>query len=126
MKRFVLILGALAVSGCASITKGTDQDVVINTNPQGAKCELSREGTTLGVVDPTPGTINLDKSSENIAIKCELENYQTAQYVLESDTEAMTAGNVIFGGVVGLAIDASTGAMNKYDSNVTVVMQKAE
>ena len=78
------------------------------------------------MVDPTPGTLNLDKSSESIQIKCALEGYKTAQYVLESEAEAMTVGNVLFGGVIGLAVDAGTGAMNKYDSNVTVVMQKDE
>ena len=126
MKYAILLLGALAVSGCASIVKGTDQDVAVNTNPPGARCELMRGATSLGVVDPTPGVINLDKSSESIQIKCELEGYKTAQYVLESEAEAMTAGNVLFGGVIGLAVDASTGAMNKYDSNITVVLQKDE
>jgi len=32
----------------------------------------------------------------------------------------MTAGNVIFGGIVGLGVDAASGAMNKYDSGVEV------
>jgi hypothetical protein len=34
----------------------------------------------------------------------------------------MTAGNVIFGGIVGLGVDAASGAMNKYDSGVEVIM----
>ena len=126
MRTAILVAAALALSGCASIVKGTSQDVAINTNPPGARCELMRGATSLGVVDPTPGVLNLDKSSESIQIKCDLEGYKTAQYILESEAEAMTAGNVIFGGVIGLAVDASTGAMNKYDSNVTVVLQKED
>jgi len=34
----------------------------------------------------------------------------------------MTAGNVVFGGLLGLGIDAASGAMNTYDSGVEVVM----
>jgi len=34
----------------------------------------------------------------------------------------MAAGNVILGGVVGLGVDAMSGAMNKYPDIVTVTM----
>jgi hypothetical protein len=34
----------------------------------------------------------------------------------------MTAGNVLFGGIIGLGVDAASGAMNKYDSGVEVMM----
>ena len=34
----------------------------------------------------------------------------------------MTFGNVVFGGIVGLAVDASSGAMHEYEANVTVVL----
>lgn len=124
MKKLALLAAALLASGCASITKGTDQDIAINTNPQGARCELMRETTALAVIDPTPGVVNIDKSSKDIRITCEKEGFKTASYMLESEAEAMTVGNVIFGGVIGLAVDAGTGAMNKYDANVTVVMQR--
>jgi hypothetical protein len=36
--------------------------------------------------------------------------------------EAMAAGNVIFGGVIGLGVDAVSGALNKYPDQVTVAM----
>jgi hypothetical protein len=34
----------------------------------------------------------------------------------------MAAGNVIFGGIIGLGVDAASGAMNKYPDVVTVAM----
>jgi hypothetical protein len=34
----------------------------------------------------------------------------------------MTAGNVVFGGIIGLGVDAASGAMNKYPDIVTVAM----
>jgi hypothetical protein len=42
--------------------------------------------------------------------------------VIASNTEAMAAGNVVFGGLIGLGVDAATGAMNKYADQVTVAM----
>jgi hypothetical protein len=34
----------------------------------------------------------------------------------------MAAGNVVFGGLIGLGVDAASGAMNKYPDVVTVAM----
>jgi hypothetical protein len=34
----------------------------------------------------------------------------------------MAAGNIIFGGVIGLGVDAVSGALNKYPDQVTVAM----
>ena len=34
----------------------------------------------------------------------------------------MSAGNVLLGGVIGLGVDAASGAMNKYPDIVTVAM----
>jgi len=42
--------------------------------------------------------------------------------VIPSGTEAMTAGNIVFGGIIGLGVDAASGAMNKYPDIVTVAM----
>ena len=43
---------------------------------------------------------------------------------LRSEAEAMTAGNILFGGVIGLGVDAATGAMHRYDENITVPLSK--
>lgn len=61
----VAVLSTLAA--CASIVEGTDQSVTINTDPTGAKCELVRGGQTVAVVNPTPGTVQVDKSKDHIA-----------------------------------------------------------
>jgi hypothetical protein len=36
--------------------------------------------------------------------------------------EGMTAGNIILGGVIGLGVDAASGAMNKYTPEIQVIM----
>jgi hypothetical protein len=34
----------------------------------------------------------------------------------------MTAGNLLLGGVIGVGVDAATGAMNKYSNTNQVIM----
>ncbi len=111
----------LVLGGCASITKGTTQTVAINSTPQGANCVLNREGDgTIGTVALTPGNVQISKSSKNIQVTCDKAGYQPSTAVMNSELEVMSAGNLIFGGIVGIAIDAGTGAMNKYDGAITV------
>lgn len=70
----------------------------------------------------TPGTIVLSKGSTALPIQCTKDCYMMGSSVIPSGTEAMTAGNVVFGGLIGLGVDAASGAMNKYPDIVTVAM----
>jgi hypothetical protein len=44
----------------------------------------------------------------------------TGSSVIPSSPEAMAAGNVVFGGIIG--VDAASGAINKYPDQITVAM----
>jgi len=61
----------------------------------------------------TPAVLILPKSRENIAVKCH-KGCARGSGVSACDTEAMTAGNVIFGGPICLGVDAASGAINRY------------
>lgn len=118
----IIAVGTLGLGACASITKGTTQTLTVTTEPPGASCELKRNNITLAIINPTPGSISVDKSKDTIAVTCEKDAHENASGVLVSEFEAMTAGNLIFGGLIGLAIDASSGAMNQYPSSVGLVL----
>ncbi|MFC1681823.1 hypothetical protein ACFL1S_08640 [Pseudomonadota bacterium] len=118
----VIAFSMLLASGCATVTKGTDQEVTVTTDPEGARCTLTREGAILAVIDPTPGTITVQKSKKNVSVSCELPEYKDSSGMLESKFSDMTLGNVLFGGIVGIAIDASSGASRQYDPIVTLTM----
>lgn len=120
--RIALICTVAGVSACSSIVEGTDQNVTVVTDPAGASCTLSTQDGIVGVVNPTPGSITLEKSKNDVTVTCDKDGYQTAANSLNSSFEGMTFGNLIFGGFVGLAVDASTGAMNKYPNTITIVM----
>src|SRR3984893_1432118 len=112
---------ALLLTACATITKGTTQTVAVDTpGVPGATCTINTQNGPQMVT--TPGTIVLTKGSAALPIQCTKECYVMGSSIIPSNAEAMAAGNVIFGGIIGLGVDAASGALNKYPDMVTVAM----
>ncbi len=121
--RLCLLLPLLALMpACATITTGSTQNVTVITEPPGAACTLTRGDSTLGEVRPTPGVINISRSHRNVDVACQAEGRQNATGVLTSQVQAMTAGNILVGGVIGLAVDAASGASARYPETITVAL----
>jgi hypothetical protein len=117
-------LTALLLAGCSTITTGTTQPVsIVTPGVEGATCELtSPEVGTVTIV--TPAQAVLPKSQHSVRVLCRKECYAEGQGIINSTFEEMTAGNLLVGGVVGVAVDASSGAMNRYDNRVEVQMAR--
>jgi hypothetical protein len=113
-------------AGCSTITTGTTQPVAISTpGAEGAECALdSPEIGTVHVI--TPAQVVLSKSQHSVRVSCRKECYTDGQGLINSHFEEMTAGNILVGGVVGVAVDASSGAMNKYDPSVQIEMHRVK
>jgi hypothetical protein len=113
---------AVLFAGCSTIVKGTEQQVSINTpGVPGAMCQLQSPAIGTRTVQ-TPANVILPKSKHNVAVSCAAQCYSPGVGTLASHTEVMTAGNVVFGGFIGLGVDAASGAMNTYDPGVEVIM----
>lgn len=122
-----IALAALAAivalgSGCATITKGTTQTVTVSTDPTGAVCTLTRDSKPLAIINPTPGSMPIEKGMGAIAIICKRQGYQDSAGTMTSEFQAMTFGNILFGGLIGVAVDAASGAMHEYPAMVTITM----
>ena len=106
--------------------KGTDQQVSVTTpGVPGAMCQLMSPGIgtrTVQTTVQTPANIILPKSRHSVAVSCTAQCYSPGVGTLASHTEIMTAGNVLFGGIIGVGVDAASGAMNNYDPAVDVIM----
>lgn len=121
MRKRAVVIVALVLTGCATITKGTTQVVAIDTpGAPGATCTIQTQSGPQMVV--TPGSVTLSKSSNSLPISCTKQCYFTGSSIIASGTETMAAGNVLLGGVIGLGVDAASGAMNHYPDIVTVAM----
>lgn len=113
---------AALATGCATITTGTTQTIGVKTNPEGADCQFTREGTLVGRVNPTPGTIQIGKGYGNITVSCRKDGYEELAGTVGSEFQAMTLGNILLGGIIGVAVDAASGALAKYPESVTFTL----
>lgn len=112
---------AIVIAGCATITKGTTQIVAIDTpGVPGADCVVQTAAGALPVT--TPGTITLNKGNATLPVKCTKRCFQDGLGVIPPTVEVMTAGNLVAGGVIGIGVDAVTGAMHRYPDHISVVM----
>jgi hypothetical protein len=128
--RGLVVLGCVALCGCVSVFEGTSQDIAINSNPPDATCVLDRPEVPIGGVVKTPGRVTVRKSKFDITIRCNKPGYQEATYINHSGTSATIAANVAVDLVLTLGIssivDSSTGADNKYDGVVNVMLVPIE
>jgi len=132
MKRFLLI-ALISVSalttGCASIVTGQNQALSVETRAStgdslsGANCRLMNDKGTWFVV--TPGSITVNRSYNDLNVSCSKDGHEAGVATAKSSTKAMAAGNIIFGGVIGAAVDAGTGAAFDYPSLIQVIMGKS-
>lgn len=120
------VLLSMAAAGCASITEGTSQDIVVNTSPTGATCVFEREGEYLGTLPSTPGSLTVQKTKYNIVIRCDKPGYQQAVALSHSGTSAAIAANIALDVILTLGVssivDSAVGADNKYDSPIVVTL----
>jgi hypothetical protein len=121
---FLLLSVALALmaGGCATVVSGTTQTIGVNTDPEGADCQFRRKGMLVGRVNPTPGTMQVGKDYESVSVSCTKEGFEDTTGVIGSEFQAMTLGNILLGGVVGVVVDAASGAMMKYPESVTFTL----
>jgi hypothetical protein len=124
MRHYTFALLALTLTGCSSVIEGRSQEIMVNTTPAGASCTLLRHDETLGTINPTPGSLYIEKTKYDITITCNKKGYETATYLNHSGVAGATVGNIILGGGIGWAVDSATGADNKYDTPVNISLSK--
>lgn len=110
----------LSLPACSTIVSGTNQSVTVSTNPPGATCSLDRNGKHLGDISPTPGSLIVSKENRPIKVTCLKDGFDTAEAQHNAGFNAMVLGNIVFGGVIGVIVDASTGAASVYPDEIKI------
>jgi hypothetical protein len=107
----IVFLSGIVLFGCATVFKGTDQSVSINSSPTKADFVVRdvMGGPDL-VTGTTPSTIKLAKKHE-YTVTVKLSGYKDATVAITQTLEGWFWGNLICGGVVGMIIDYVSGAM---------------
>ena len=121
-KLFVFSILILSLTGCASITTGTNQSISVNTEPEKeAVCQLNNDKGSW-YIPSTPGSVVVHRSYSDLNIVCK-KGKKTGTTAIKSSTKGMTFGNLIFGGFIGAGVDMSTGSAYDYPTNVSIMMK---
>jgi len=115
MQKTLLLTTCLLASSCASIFKGSQQDITIDSNVKGA--DISINGKLIG---RTPFSGKIKRESE-ARLQVSKEGYESKVIVLDTGIEPIWFGNIISGGVFGSTTDYGTGAMYQYTPGNIVV-----
>ena len=99
---------ALMSGACATITRGTSQDWTVSTDPSGATVSLSN-----GERCKSPCALKLKRKFPFRVEICK-PNFESIVTDVQSSVKgagaAGMAGNVLVGGLIGIGVDAGTGA----------------
>lgn len=124
MKHLLILATALSLCGCATIVKGSTQPIALSTPPtSGAYCSLSNGEEYYDLM--SPGFVYVEKGVAPITVECTKSGWQPAVATIPSNFQAWTAGNILLGGLVGLGIDAASGAIHQYPLSFRVPMHPA-
>lgn len=126
--RIVLALLVLCIpmglGGCASVTRGWSEQVQITSEPEGADVR-----TSLSQACTTPCTLTVSRKDE-FSVSFAKPGYrpQTVQVGTRVAGAGVAgfAGNVLVGGIVGMGVDAASGAtLEHWPNPVVAVLQPA-
>ena len=108
---------SISILSCASIIHGPSQNVDFSSQPAGAKITI--DGNNYGV---TPKTVPLRRKGrlkgetgdkKEYEVKLELAGYYPYELKIKREMDGWFLGNLLFGGLIGIIIDASNGSMYK-------------
>lgn len=108
MKKLTSVFLVVTIlSGCATIIHGSRQDVSVSSTPSSATVYIDGQ-----LVGETPRIVNLKRNQVH-EVKILLKGYEPYKTYFIRKVDAWIAGNIVFGGLIGLAVDAITGSMYK-------------
>ena len=123
-KLIITAIAATALAGCATVTRGPNDVLQVQTEPTGAAVT-----TTNGFACVSPCALKMPRKSE-FDVDISKSGYRPARVHVTTKVAgaggAAMAGNVLVGGVIGAGVDIASGAMLDLVPNPVVVTLAAE
>jgi hypothetical protein len=111
LKVLVFALSVMLISSCAYLAGGGDnQDVKVNSSPEGATFSIATTGGVPITEGVTPASVNLKRINKYI-VTVNLDGYKENSVMIDQTLNMYIVGNILCGGIPGLVVDALTGAM---------------
>jgi hypothetical protein len=116
MRVIGILLAISALPACATITRGSNEVVIVETDPSGAQVKLSNGMAC----DATPCSFKVPRRGD-LVVSISKDGYESSQHNLTTQVGggggAAMAGNVLVGGFIGAGVDAASGAMLEHKPN---------
>lgn len=129
IKNFLILVILIFLTGCASITESKNQSMSVSTGEViGAMCTLTNSKGSY-YVNSTPGSVMVQNACDQLTVTCKKDGYVPANPnagSVQDKSKGMAWGNIIFGGIIGIAVDRQTGAGCTYSQqNIIFPLKKA-
>ncbi|HEV7920526.1 MAG TPA: translation initiation factor 2 [Thermoanaerobaculia bacterium] len=125
MKRGAALVVLFSI-GCASIAHQTTQQVPVTSSPAGAAVTVACGDVNNDPKLVTPTVVTVHRKPARCTISLAKEGYEPAHVDLQRQMSGWYLGNVIFGGIIGLIVDAANGAMyNRMPNRIDVPLAPA-
>jgi len=123
MKTKIIALGLaiLYLSSCATLFKGTTEEVNVNSDPQ--RAQIFIDGKLMG---ETPIILKME-SKKTYLIEFKKEGYKTKTFNLTNHVGAGWIILDVLAGLIPVVVDAATGAWYHLDQkNVNMILEKQQ
>lgn len=120
--RLTICLALALLGGCASITDGTTQTLIIPVQPKEARCSVVRNDVELGQITGSQQTITISKGARDVLVTCNAPGYlqKVSRLVSTTQTEGMMSFLFLDLGIT----DMVTGAMWKYPQSSSISLER--
>lgn len=115
---YIAISAACCLSGCGTIVHGSMQNVSVSSDPPGAIVQVDGAGSY-----KTPTSVKLKRKGDHV-IAFSMDGYHTEQVVVSSVVTGAFAGNILFGGIIGGAVDMASGGAYRLEPNAVAVSMR--
>ena len=116
MKLLIVSLAALSLSGCASVIRGTEEQIAFTSEPSDAHVQLSNGLSCTH----TPCDLKVSRKDEFTATFSK-DGYRPEDVRVTTHVSgggvAAGAGNIVAGGIIGIGVDAYDGANLDHEPN---------
>lgn len=62
----------------------------------------------------SPGSVTVHKTKNDLVVTCTKDGFQNATVTIPARFNGVTAGNILLGGLIGIGVDAASGANYGY------------
>ena len=103
--RRTFLVGTILLAGCATIMHGTSQGIGLSRSPTNATVTVDNKP-----IGNTPVVATLSRKDTHI-VKFAMAGFLPYEATVTRKVSGWVWGNIVFGGVIGLAVDAISGGL---------------